>query len=55
MKLAIAASEEGNIYSVSKIVILDNHSITNNKEEVIYVLTYNELILQNFKPNAPKL
>ena len=54
MKLAIVASEEGNIYGVSKI-ILDNHSITNNKEEAVYVLTDNELIVQNFTPNAPKL
>ena len=54
MKLALVASEEGNIFGVSKIII-DNHSLTNNEEQAVYILTDNELIVQNFTPNAPKL
>ena len=54
MKIALVASEEGNIYGVSKIII-DNHSVINNEEEIVYILTDNELIVQNFTPNAPKL
>ena len=54
LKLALVASEEGNIYGIAKIII-DNHSLTTNREEDAYVLTDNELIVQNFTPNAPKL
>jgi hypothetical protein len=54
MKIALVASEEGNIFGVSK-VIIDNHSILSNEEEIVHILTDNELIVQNFTPNAPKL
>ena len=54
MKIALVASEEGNIFGVSK-VIIDNHSTSSNEEEIVYILTDNELIVQNFTPNAPKL
>ena len=54
MKIALVASEEGNIFGISK-VIIENHSIINKEEEIVYILTDNELIVQNFTPNAPKL
>ena len=54
LKTALVASEEGNTFGVSKIIV-DNHSLTNNEEQVVYILTDNELIVQNFSPNAPKL
>jgi len=54
MKIALVASEEGNIFGVSKIII-ENHSLTNNEEENVYILVDNELNVQNFTPNAPKL
>ena len=54
LKLALVASEEGNIYAIAK-VIVDNHSVTTNKEDDVYVLADKELIVQNFTPNAPKL
>ena len=54
MKLALVASEEGNIFGVSKIIV-ENHTLISNEEEIVYILTDNELIVQNFTPNAPKL
>ena len=54
LKIALVASEEGNIYGIAKIIV-DNHSLTTNKEEDVYVLADKELIVQNFTPNAPKL
>ena len=54
MKISLVASEEGNIFGISK-VILDNHTIATNEEEEVYILTDNELIVQNFTSNAPKL
>ena len=54
MKIALVASEEGNIFGVSKIII-DNHSVTNKEEEIVYILVDNELNVQNFTPNAAKL
>ena len=54
MKISLVASEEGNIFGISK-VIVDNHTIVTNEEEFVYILTDNELIVQNFTPNAPKL
>ena len=54
MKLALVASEEGNIFGVSK-VIVENHTLFSNEQEIVYILTDNELIVQNFTPNAPKL
>ena len=54
MKLALVASEEGNIYGVAKIII-ENLSITKNEEEIAYILTDNEFVVQNYTPNAQKL
>ena len=54
MKLALVASEEGNIFGISKIIV-ENHSLASNEEQIVYILTDNELIVQNFTPNAPKL
>ena len=54
MKLALVASEEGNIFGVSKIIV-ENHTIMNNEEEIAYILTDNDFIVQNYTPNAQKL
>ena len=54
MKLSLVASEEGNIFGVARI-ITQNFSLMNNEEQIVHILTDNELIVQNFTPNAPKL
>ena len=54
MKISLVASEEGNIFGVSRI-IAQNFSLMANEEQIVYILTDNELIVQNFTPNAPKL
>ena len=54
MKLSLVASEEGNIFGVARI-ITQNFTLMNNEEQIVHILTDNELIVQNFTPNAPKL
>ena len=54
MKLSLVASEEGNIFGVARLLI-QNNNIMNNEDKVVYILTDNELIVQNFTANAPKL
>ena len=54
MKLSLVASEEGNIFGVARIIV-QNFSISNNEEQIVYILTDHELIVQNFTANAPKL
>ena len=54
MKVALVASEEGNIFGITRI-IAQNHSLLSNEEQIAYILCDNELIVQNFTPNAPKL
>ena len=54
MKLSLVASEEGNIFGVSRI-ITQTWTLRNNEEQIVYILTDNELIVQNFTPNAAKL
>ena len=54
LKVALVASEEGNIFGVARI-IPKTHSLLTNEEQIAYVLVDNELIVQNFTPNAPKL
>ena len=54
MKAALVASEEGNIFGITRI-IAQNHSLLSNEEQIAYILCDNELIVQNFTPNAPKL
>ena len=53
MKLSLVASEEGNIFGVARI-IAQNFSLSSNEEQVVHILTDNELIVQNFTPNAAK-
>ena len=54
IKVTLVSSEEGNIFGVSRI-IPQAHSLINNEEQIVYILVDNELIVQNFTPNAPKL
>ena len=54
MKVALVASEEGNIFGITRI-IAQNHSLITNEEQIVNILCDNELIVQNFTPNAPKL
>ena len=54
LKVALVASEEGNIFGVSRI-IPQTHSLLSNEEQIVHILVDNELIVQNFTPNAPKL
>ena len=54
MKVALVASEEGNIFGISRI-IAPTHSLISNEEQIVHILTDNELIIQNFTPNAAKL
>ena len=54
MKLSLVASEEGNIFGVARIIV-QNFSHSSNEEQVVHILTDNELIVQNFTANAPKL
>ena len=54
MKLSLVASEEGNIFGVARI-ITQNFTLMNNEEQIVHILTDNELIVQNFTANAPKL
>ena len=54
LKVALVASEEGNIFGIARI-IPQTHSLATNEEQIVHILTDNELIIQNFTPNAPKL
>ena len=54
LKAALVASEEGNIFGVARI-IQQTHSLITNEEQIVNILVDNELIIQNFTPNAPKL
>ena len=54
LKVALVASEEGNIFGVARI-IAQTHSLISNEEQIVNILVDNELIVQNFTPNAPKL
>ena len=54
MKLSLVASEEGNIFGVARI-IAQNFTLMTNEEQIVHILTDNELIVQNFTPNAAKL
>ena len=54
LKVALVASEEGNIFGIARI-IPKTHSFATNEEQIVHILTDNELIIQNFTPNAPKL
>ena len=54
IKIAFVSSEEGNIFGIGKFII-DNHSPITMEEEVAYILTDNDLIVQNFSSNSPKL
>ena len=54
MKLSLVASEEGNIFGVARFLI-QNFSLLSNEEQIVHILTDNELIVQNFTPNAAKL
>ena len=54
IKVSLVASEEGNIFGISRI-IPQTHSLLNNEEQIVYILVDNELIVQNFTPNALKL
>lgn len=54
MKLSLVASEEGNIFGVARF-LTQNFSLLNNEEQIVHILTDNELIVQNFTPNAAKL
>ena len=54
MKLSLVASEEGNIFGVARF-LTQNFSLLSNEEQIVHILTDNELIVQNFTPNAAKL
>ena len=54
MKLSLVASEEGNIFGVARF-LTQNFSLMSNEEQIVHILTDNELIVQNFTPNAAKL
>ena len=54
MKLSLVASEDGNIFGVARL-LTQNFHILNNEDQIVYILTDNELIVQNFTANAPKL
>ena len=54
VKIAFVSSEDGNIFGISKFII-DNHSPITMEEEIAYILTDKDLIVQNFSSNSPKL
>ena len=54
MKIAFVSTEDGNIFGISKFII-ENHSPVTAEEEVAYILCDNDLVVQNFTPNSPKL
>ncbi len=54
VKIAFVSSEDGNIFGISKFII-ENHSPISIEEEVAYILTDKDLIVQNFSANSPKL
>ena len=54
IKVILVASEEGNIFGMARI-IPQAHSLLTNEEQIVNILVDNELIVQNFTPNAPKL
>ena len=54
IKWTLISSEDEIIYGIGKI-ITDNKTINELEEEVIYILTDKNLIIQNFTSNAPKL
>ena len=54
VKIAFVSTEEGNIFGIGKFII-DNHILNTMEEEVAYILTDKDLIVQNFSPNSPKL
>ena len=54
VKIAFVSSEEGNIFGISKFII-DNHSPISMEEEIAYILTDKDLIVQNFSSNSVKL
>jgi len=54
MKIAFVSTEDGNIFGIAKFIV-ENHSPTTTEEEIAYILTDNDLIVQNFTPNSLKL
>ena len=50
----LISSDDEKIYAIGKIII-DNKTPTELEQEIIYVLTDKNLIIQNFTSNAPKL
>ena len=50
----LVSSEEEIIYAIGKI-IADNKTPIELEQEIVYILTNKNLIIQNFTPNAPKL
>ena len=54
VKIAFVSSEDGNIFGISKFII-ENHSPITMEEEIAYILTDKDLIVQNFSANSPKL
>jgi PAS domain S-box-containing protein len=54
IRWTLVSSEDEKIYAIGKI-ITDNKTPTELEQEIIYVLTDKNLIIQNFTPNAPKL
>ena len=54
IKIALVSTEDGNIFGIGKFII-DNHSPVSIEEEISYILTDNDLIVQNFTANSPKL
>jgi hypothetical protein len=50
----LVSSEEEIIYAIGKIIV-DNKTPIELEQEIVYILTNKNLIIQNFTPNAPKL
>ena len=54
MKIVLVSNEDGKIYGVSKI-ITENYSVNDIEQEVAYVLTDKDFIINSFTPNSTKL
>ena len=54
IRWTLVSSEEEVIYGIGKI-ISENKTISELEQEIIYILTDKNLIIQNFTSNAPKL
>ena len=54
MKIVLVSSEDGKKYGVSKI-ITENYTINDIEQEVAYVLTDKDFVINSFTPNSTKL